>query len=482
MRKFIFINLIPVLLLCTDFVQGQVTEKEEAAQVAYNWIQMVLDRYGHWGESESASVQAIQEFTGRDRLIGYFCPVTPHGFIIISVRKELAPVKAYSEVSDLDPADEGGMMDLIKSNMLRIIDTIESQLGPVDQINPSVLTAILEIDYSPAWNYILEYIPGTLQKNPAPTDNYQEGEELLTSDWHQNTPYNNFCPYMECSTTLNGNALVGCVATAGAQIMRYWSWPPYGLGTGLNDPYDWANMPDFVTTSSPAAEQDAVAELCSEVGIAVDMNYGCSASGATTSDMVLVYILNYFYHSTCTWTERSAHTADGWFDLIKWNINANRPIHYRIPGHSIVCDGWQDWTVPVLKQYHMNYGWANSATTWYTLDELQGGNPAEEYMVLNIVPAVALGANLSGTYTTQSFPYRYFDLDASGTSATFSSGQLIQMLPNLTVTGTGASTFIRFYGSSDAHTRIFTSGNPYQGIAIKGGGIRLGNYGAMKFQ
>ena len=94
----------------------------------------------------------------------------------------------------------------------------------------------------------------------------------LTSHWHQDSPYNNDCPDLGCTTTSNGRSVVGCVATAGAQIMYYWAWPPYGEGSPYSDTYDWPNMRDSVTTSSPAAQQAAVAELSHEVGLAVGMS------------------------------------------------------------------------------------------------------------------------------------------------------------------------------------------------------------------
>ena len=482
MKKILLFIIFPLLISSVNEAFGQLTNKEEASQIAGNWIQMIIDKKGQWGDSESASVQPMQEFRGRDRLIGYYCPVTPQGYIIVSLRKELAPVKAYSDRFNLDLEDDKGMTALLKTCMLRIIDTIESRLGNIETINNSDLVSIVEIDYRQNWEYIKNYIPGMIQKNTIPTDNYQEGEILTLSIWHQGTPYNNDCPDMGCTTTQNGHALVGCVATAGAQIMKYWSWPPYGVGAGYNDTYDWPNMFDNVTTSAPTAVQAAVAELNYEVGVAVGMCYGCDASSAYTYDMVGVYISRYYYHSSCININRPSYTASDWFNLIKWNINANRPIQYRIPGHSIVCDGWQEIGSPVTKQYHMNYGWGGGATTWYTLDALQGGNPVEEYMVLYIVPSPAIGASLSGTYAAQPFPYRYFDLDASGSSATFSSGQLLQILPDLTIKGTGTSTYVKFYGTSSLNSRIFTDGNQTEGILINNGGIRLKSNGSIKLQ
>ncbi len=459
MRKIILIIAILIGMLMGNLIQGQSIDKDKASQVANNWIQMVIDKNGQWGDNENAVVQQIREFKSSDRLIGYFCPVNPKGFIVVSLRKELAPVKVYSDRFNLNPMEEKGMTDLIKTCMLRVIDTIESRLGNVDAINTSDMVSIIDVDYRQNWEYIEGYVSGMIPLDSPISDNYQEGDILLTSNWDQNPPYNNDCPYLGCTSPSNGRAVVGCVATAGAQIMRYWNWPPYGSGSPYSDPYDWPNMHDIATTSSSAAEQAAVAELCHEVGVAVSMNYGCSASGANTYDMVGVYENHYRYQTSCTHTYRSSYTALTWFDLIKGQLNVNRPMQYRIPGHSIVCDGWQEIGSPVTRQYHINYGWANSTTTWYTLDAIFGGDPDEEYIVLNIIPVYALGSSISGTYAAQSFPYRYFDQDATGSNATFNSGQLLQILPELTIAGTGSSTYVKFYGSTGLYTRIFTEGD-----------------------
>ncbi|MCK4225030.1 MAG: IPTL-CTERM sorting domain-containing protein, partial [candidate division Zixibacteria bacterium] len=75
-------------------------------------------------------------------------------------------------------------------------------------------------------------------------------------------------------------------------------------------------------------------------------------------------------------------------------INNGRPIQYRIYRHSIVCDGWRD--TGGQNQYHMNYGWGGSFTTWFSIDSLycywvQPDSlcpPMEEYLIRNIFPFI----------------------------------------------------------------------------------------------
>jgi hypothetical protein len=402
--------------------------------------------------------------------------VKPQGYVIISLLRELVPVKAYSSSCNLDPTSEQGMADLLKSQMTGILDKIIAQVGPLETADEQALKDFLRPTYDAAWEEIEQGVDM----------NYQAGDTLVDTFWHQGDPYNQFCPGPpggdDCT---DPRCMVGCVATAAAQIMRYWCWPPYAIPPGLNDPYDWANMPLAAYPSSPQVVIDAVAELSYEIGLDVGMNYcsgeGCQ-SGAQTYDMEIIYERDYRYAPMVEVPYRSNYEAVEWFEEIKLPLNCNRPIQYRIPGHSIVCDGWQEIGGGPLRQYHMNYGWANSATAWYTLDNLQGGNPDEEYMVWNIYPLTALGASLSGTYPLNaSFPYRYFDLDASGTVAAFDAGQYLQFLPDIKVTcATGSGNNVRFLSSSAQNTRLYTRGNAAIGAKLTGGGIRISPNGCLK--
>jgi hypothetical protein len=484
MKIKILLRLLLMLTLTWLIVgqgKAQVATRAEARIIAEKWIRYIIDQNGKWNDSSFASIESVTDFTYGNRLLGYFFKVDPVGYIVVSYRKELGAVKAYSESSSVDPEDPYGMAALLRSCMLRLITSIEEKMGTIETINPEDLDTLLEINYASSWDFLEKY--RSVRENQQPsgtTDNYQTPQVLLSTHWHQNEPYNNACPSMGCTQTDNGNAWVGCVATAGAQVMRYWCWPPYGVGSPYNDQIAWTDMPATVTAGSPAAQRAAVAELCHEIGLAVDMDYGCTGSMADTYDMDGVYSDVYHYSSNVDNIYRFAYSASDWFDQIQAQLNVNRPIQYRVEGHSIVCDGWQETTSPFQEWYHMNYGWGGSSDGWYLLDNLYLGGIFEEYIVIRIYPEVSLSSPVSGTYTRNaSFPYRYFDRDATGSSATFSSGQYLQMLPGIKVTGTGTTTYVEFQGTSSLDTYIYTNGNPDNGIRIREGSIRMKNNGML---
>src|SRR5574344_629556 len=78
---------------------------------------------------------------------------------------------------------------------------------------------------------------------------------FITTQWNQGSPYNLLCP--KVSSTLT-NGYTGCVATAMAQILKYYNYPATGKGNGkyyvingkdttaysadISTTYDWNNM------------------------------------------------------------------------------------------------------------------------------------------------------------------------------------------------------------------------------------------------
>ena len=197
------------------------------------------------------------------------------------------------------------------------------------------------------------------------------------------------------------------MATAAAQILAYWH-PMAGTGNhayawngdnscgGLvgggalsatfSDGYDWANILDHYAGSETQAQKDAVAELCYETAVAFSMDFGRCGSGASTSNATYVFPTYFNYASDIRQDNRSAFTsAASWFTMLQEDLNRGWPMQYRISNHSIVCDGWQ---VAGTNQVHINYGWADSHTAWYTVDNLycnwSGCSPSVEFVIRHI--------------------------------------------------------------------------------------------------
>ncbi len=497
---------------------------DQALTVANNWIALIIQQRGDWGGSETAEIEGVQEFKRRQHLIGYFCYIKPKGFIIVSLQKELPPIKAYSDTSALDPDIDVGMTDLLKGKIERELDFIrqhstEMRLADIPDVN-----SVRKIDYRPAWRALGVNVDGSIGLMDAERSsgvvlmNYTGGEPpLLSSNWTQYNPYNRQCPKPPPGDICTEpNCCVGCGPLACAQVMRYWAWPPW---------YDWANMPDNLTTSSPQAQIDAVARLCHEVGVLADAIYcnpdwpdlpcasGAPFANADGPDLLDSFVDNFSYNDAADDIDREDYDDPvEWFNLIKTQLNLNRPIPYSVGfleyGHDVVCDGWQEFSFDdaYFRQYHMNYGGAGAplsnagcpsstgnSNAWYTLDQTPCGNPDDEYMLVDIYPENSLGSwigapfVISGRYDVPSFPYRYFDQDAQAPMfAIFAPGHNLQFLAGVKVTTFSLGAFIQFVGEPTANTRLFSikgtaSGGRVAGIRIYNGEIRLYNNGSLKF-
>ncbi len=566
MIKHISLFLILCLIIMAAIITplstagAQTATRDEALAVAGNWITVIIEKYGHWGGSPTAAVEGIEEFKDNEKILGYFCSITPKGFIVLSLRKELAPVKAYSARNNLEPDSEMGTAGLLKGRMKLLLQTIEEvsaqrqAKGRAKTTTSVDLSDVLEIDYRDAWEQLENDVEAFMaepllnaKQTSQPLDgdedlpewgieavtekatkNYQEGEVLLTTAWHQGSPFNTLgpvgntacpdcCPNNPWTCSTGANVRAGCVATAGAQIMKYWNWPPYGEGShsyswdnddscfdgttvggetlsaDFSDTYDWPNMMDTVTDASPAAQRAAVAELSYEVAVALEMDFGICGSGIPTSSMEGVFENHYRYYSGGQVVRYENYTDLEWFDIMKYEFDANRPVQYRVDAHAIVGDGWQELGALPTRQIHLNYGWGrignntDGDNTWYTLNAFHLGDIDNEYLIRYILPAPYLTSSLSGTYVRNaSFPYRYFYKDASGAGVTFEGGQRLQFLHGIVVSGTGSSSEpVSFQDSSNNYTYLFTRGDLSRGVRINynsNGAINLQNGGGIKFR
>ncbi len=215
--------------------------------------------------------------------------------------------------------------------------------------------------------------------------------------WDQGSPYNNLCPTI--STSSSTKSATGCVATAMAQVMRYYKWPIQGIGSNTYTPtglkslsvdfskttYDWENMTETYNASSTQTQINAVATLMYHCGVAVNMDYG-ESSGATSSDMAQALSNNFGYDPNLQLYLRDYYSSSEWVDLIKTELNGNRPVLYggnsSDGGHQFVCDGYDSNDL-----FHFNWGWSGSSDGYFELSVL---NP----------PSLGIGGGTSGGFNS----------------------------------------------------------------------------------
>ncbi len=401
--------LIALGLAFSAIPQARAERATEAEMelVCRNWLSYMVDQQGGWAGEMEPKIVGSQAIIVDGTTVALAFSIAPRGYVVVPVLKDLPPIKAYSDDSELDLDADVGFPQLLRKLLGDRIERFIAEYGSLDARQPADGDVLLGRAHRQQWDRFsvpeAEFHTGPREEG-APR--FDEVGPLLTSNWHQRGPYNDYCPlgYEGYQT------VVGCVATAAAQLMHYHRFPPQGIGdhtyfwpgdnscepgndgagelyADFSDPYDWANMPDDCSGGCSAAQQAALAELNYEVGVAYEMDYGACGSGAYTWDAVWLLPMYFGYDDVVVWEERHHHSADSWFWIIQWEINSRRPMLYTFWGsgwgHAIVCDGWR--VAGGLNQYHMNYGWADSHTAWYTIDQIAYTNdPLQENLVRNI--------------------------------------------------------------------------------------------------
>ncbi|MFV0365946.1 MAG: C10 family peptidase [Mangrovibacterium sp.] len=270
------------------------------------------------------------------------------GFIILAADKRSEPLLAYSFDSNF-PMDEVNMPDGLidwKNATISVIDSLRQFNWVEDYVAERWDKAVkdgarplLPIGDHPA--ELPDEVPDNTNDPLCNTKTYSVSPLLFTA-WHQGVGFNNNAPYKSCSGQSNGRTLAGCVAIAGAQVMNYLEYP-----TTYN--YDFM----YNNTGS-----DEASRLIRDIDNAVDMDYGCSESGAKTKDLAKAFKENFSY-SSANYGDLNLKTLR---DEISWGYPVILRGQSSDGGHAWVCDGYNNYVNPCganLLWLHMNWGWVS---------------------------------------------------------------------------------------------------------------------------
>ena len=350
MKKHLFFLIF--LSLTTIVAKAEPVDTTIALQVAQNFynknVMAVNDR---------ATLACVTNSGFRNCYL--FNASTGNGFVIVSADDRALPILGYSETGTLTPAT-------LPVNFLSWMDVYESEIDWVKEnvSQPDETTAS-------QWQQLLSntYEPVRADRNVTP---------LLSTTWGQGAPYNVYCPY---DNTYGEQCVTGCVATAMAQIMKYWEYPYKGTGSHSyyhnsfgtlsanfgSTIYSWFDMPN----SNPPSNNTSIAALMYHCGVSVDMNYSGSPEGSGAySNAIPNALINYFgYQSTAMWVQVGNYDYYQWIALLKNELDNGRPMEYsgqdlQQGGHSFVCDGYSS------DNFHFNWGWSGSANGYYILTSL----------------------------------------------------------------------------------------------------------------
>ena len=333
MKRLLHFQFLLVLLLALGYspLQAKRITQWQAQQQAYSF----------WGKQmpQKAKSKSRAATTASRSDAYYVFNNDAGGFVIIAGDDAVTPVLGYTSTGSFDAENlPDGLKDLLKSYERQI-----AALGDNYAANRTATRAAFT------------------------------GEKLLkTAEWNQYAPFNKYTP---------NNYVTGCVATAGAIVMKHHGYPAKGTGShsytwngktisaDFEHNYDWASMPAEYDGTNDAAF-DGVARLMADLGVAVEMKYNKTGSGAYIGDLVTALQKYYGYSKLSHLMAIEDVGAEAWNGRLRDEIDANRPVLYAASdpntggGHAFVIDGYKD------ESFSVNWGWGGLCDGFYKIGAL----------------------------------------------------------------------------------------------------------------
>lgn len=361
--------LIAALLIGLMSLQGKPVEKNLAQTVAQKFAtaQLALER---------STPELV--YTGQNEAFFVF-NLDNHSFVIIAGDDAYRPVIGYSNESAFDVTD-------IPPALKDYLDGIAERVGRLRSRGNAMATPLVAAE----WNSVLTR-GQLISRNGGRGTGY-----FCQTKWNQDYPYNYCCPDDPAGS--GGHAIVGCLATAMSQLMRFWAYPSQGIGSHCyyhsdygqicadfgNTTYDWSNMPNVLNSNSTEAEKLATGTLCFHCGVTIDMGYGPDGSGGASGPIPGVMHTYFNYCDAIVQLSRNDFETETWKTMVREQFDMGWPMYYggcQDGGcHAFVCDGYDDYDM-----FHFNLGWGGSSDGWYIIDDAPYTSPADA--MFNFVPS-----------------------------------------------------------------------------------------------
>ncbi len=348
----------------------------------------------------------------------YVFNVDSKGFVIVAGDDDVTPILGYSDETVFDPAN-------IPENVAKWLEGYKSEVRRIVKNNIKATPEIAE-----AWTRLRN---GQGYRTKASENSVSP---LMQTKWNQSPYYNDLCPY---DINSGERTVSGCVATAMAQIMKYWNYPEKGAGFHSynhtiygslsanfgDDTYQWASMPNEVNSPN-----SSVASLMYDIGVSVDMNYGIASAGGSGAYVISSQspvencsefaLKTYFgYKPSLKGVKSIDYTLSEWISLLKAEFDASRPVLYAGfgsgGGHCFVADGYDN-----NNYFHFNWGWGGAYDGYFEVTALNpdglgigggtGSYNSGQQAVIGIEPPVNVQPfelNLYNQVTLSSNPIPY---------------------------------------------------------------------------
>lgn len=380
----IFCLIVFVCVCCS--VEARPIRKGQAENAGKGWLRR---NQRPMGRQISRNIQTTASYTDETgQVLYYVIDLEPEGFVVLSADDEIEPVIAFSSKGYFVDDESNPLKAMLERDMRGRLLTVHERAADAGQVHAGRGNPV-------KWNSLLK-AGGDLEADGL-DDLEADGisgisdvyvEPFLQAEWDQGdvlgSPcYNYYTP---------NNYPTGCVATAMAQLMRYYTWPTTGIGVnsftikvngvstsastlggnGSGGAYSWTSMPTVPLSGVTTTQRQAIGALCYDAGVSVGMAYTSSGSSASlhSADQRLT---GTFLYSNSVYTQTFSSSGDyRLWNLLNTNLDAGMPVLVGIDNHAVVSDGY-GYNSGVL-YHHMNMGWGGRDNAWYQLPIIQGSS------------------------------------------------------------------------------------------------------------
>jgi Peptidase C10 family. len=365
MNNFIKLTIVAIFSVILAMpAEAKRVEPEKAKKLAQNFVE---SKRGPWVKADirlkHTAKKRKQKHEKEETALYYVFNVNEaqgSGFVIVAGDDAVKAVLGYSDSGNYDENN-------VPTNFAYWMDFLGEQIAYAQE---------QELAYSGQYS-------GQYDHDYGQPNGWVAVSPLIQTQWNQSAPYNNKTPVHSGQQTVTG-----CVATAMAQIMKYWNHPMKGTGSStayttttnsISVPsvnfaattYDWSNMLDKYSSTATTPQNDAVATLMYHAGVSVQMDYGQS-SGAQNARIAPALRDNFGYDNSIQQLFRSNYSNTAWDAMLEAEIDAGRPVYYAgsnaNEGHAFILDGYDN-----TDKFHFNWGWGGKYDGYFVTTALNPG-------------------------------------------------------------------------------------------------------------
>ena len=421
-KPVIVVFLVVLQLLCGSLWARPMTG-EQAKKAVRGWLKASTRPLS---TTVGGKIGDVEIFADKDGEASYYVVyLEPAGFVVVPADDLVEPIICFANDGTYDSSDDNPLGALVSSDVPGRVarakelerDNVSKQLMKVNALQQRAFKAKDKWDELSAAGEAMEALEVTTVTEVwvAPLVQSKWGQSNVECYSNTESCYNYYTPPGPVGSSTNYPC--GCVATATAQLMRYYEYP---------SSYTWSNMPLEPLIGTPAYQRQEIGWLCHDVAEAVDTTYGSGGSMGYMrySDTSLVSIFGY---------SNSIYAQDPVLgstlrNMVNTNLDAKQPtllgIKGGLGGHGVVCDGYGYDSSTLY--HHLNMGWCGMDDAWYNLPTVNS-TPS-----FNILEECVYNVYMSG-------------------SGEIISGRVMDLannpIPDVVVTATGGGTY---QGTSDS--------------------------------